>query len=63
MDFSKLFNRVSHNILLNKLSYFNIKQKAWNWLSSYITEREQCVEIHHENNNDVNKVTSKLRKC
>lgn len=44
-DMSKAFDLVSHEILLDKLDKYGIRGPALQWLSTYICNREQCVEI------------------
>ena len=44
LDFSKAFDLMPHHILLNKLARnFNIRGPTWNWLKSFLTNRQQRV--------------------
>ena len=43
-EFSKVFDRVIHNILLNKLMKFNIPLKLLLWTQSYLSNRHQFVK-------------------
>ncbi|KAL0829802.1 hypothetical protein ABMA28_003285 [Loxostege sticticalis] len=45
LDMSKAFDFVSHKLLLNKLDKYGIRGTALSWIESYLSDREQCVEI------------------
>ena len=45
LDFAKAFDRVSHDILLQKLCNFGISGSLLNWCKDYLTNREQRVVI------------------
>ena len=45
-DFTKAFDTVSHNILLQKLNDLGIRGDIWLWLKNYLTERRQFVRIN-----------------
>ena len=45
VDFKKAFDTVNHNLLIKKLENFNIKNKAINWIRSYLTGRTQQTQI------------------
>ena len=45
LDFAKAFDRVSHDILLQKLCNFGISGTLLNWCKDYLTNREQRVVI------------------
>ena len=45
MDLSKAFDTLVHQILLKKLNYFGIVGNALAWFSSYLTGRQQYVEL------------------
>jgi retron-type reverse transcriptase len=45
-DFSKAFDRVNHHILLSVLALTGLGEPLLSWLTSFITNRKQCVKIH-----------------
>ena len=45
-DFTKAFDTVSHNILLQKLNDIGIRGDVWLWLKNCFTERRQFVRIN-----------------
>ncbi len=45
MDLSKAFDCLPHNLLTNKLRYYNFDQGSCNLMHSYLTDRTQCVKI------------------
>ena len=46
LDFQKAFDKVDHNILLQKLRKFGIQGKFHSWISNYLTQRKQVVNIN-----------------
>ena len=45
MDLSKAFGTLDHNILLTKLKYYGIQYNELMRFSSYLTNRQQYVEL------------------
>ena len=45
VDFKKAFDTVNHNLLINKLKKFNIKNKAIDWITTYLKNRTQQTQI------------------
>ena len=48
IDFSKAFDLVEYDILLNKLSHYGIRGVALNWLQSSLPTREQFVSVNNK---------------
>ena len=46
MDLSKAFDTLDHNILIHKLKYYGVNGTALAWFSSYLTNRNQYVELN-----------------
>ena len=46
LDFAKAFDKVDHNVLMNKLSSIGISGEVYNWIRCFLTGRTQtaCVE-------------------
>ena len=46
LDFSKAFDRVSHQNLYYKLQHYGIQGKLLDWVKQFLTGRSQCVIIN-----------------
>lgn len=51
LDFSKAFDCLNYNILMQKLRILGINGKASEWFYSYLNDRTQLVEINSTTNN------------
>merc|ERR1712013_573928 len=47
LDFAKAFDTVNHKILLGKLHHYGIRGTALSLIESYLTDRQQCVQINN----------------
>ena len=45
VDFKKAFDTVNHNLLIQKLRKYNIKNKAIDWIETYLTNRTQKTQM------------------
>lgn len=51
LDFSKAFDCLNYQILLQKLSILGVREGAADWFRSYLSGRQQIVEISYTKNN------------
>jgi len=54
LDLSKAFDTLDHKILLEKLNYYGIKNKALDLLESYLTNRLQYVQMNETSSEYLN---------
>lgn len=53
LDFAKAFDRVSHRLLLFKLSQLSIDPLVFNWIREFLSNRTQYVSINDKNSPEV----------
>ena len=51
LDFSKAFDTISIDILMNKLEHYGFRNQIKSWLHSYLTNRKQIVRINNTTSN------------
>lgn len=61
LDMSQAFDYVSHQTLLNKLHNYGIRGNAYEWISSYLKDRKQYVEVSRVTKNHKKIFKSQLR--
>lgn len=61
MDLSKAFDSISHSIMIKKLSELGVKNSYLKWFESYLSDREQYVEIKKQVNDQIIKYKSKSK--
>lgn len=57
LDFCKAFDKVSHQLLLFKLSKLNLDPQILTWIECFLTNRSQFVHVNNSNSS-VSSVTS-----
>jgi hypothetical protein len=45
LDLTNVFDVINHNLLLSKLELYGLRGKIYEWMSSYLKDRTQFVEI------------------
>ena len=45
LDFSKAFDKVPHARLANKLHYYGIRDNTLQWITAFLKDRKQCVQL------------------
>ena len=47
-DFSNVFDKIGHNLLIHKLKHYGIRGKVNNWIESFLSGQTQAVIIEGE---------------
>lgn len=58
LDYSKAFDCLDHNLLLEKLTTLGVEGTSRTWFASYLKDRSQMVEVISSNNGKAESVTS-----
>ena len=46
LDFAKAFDKVDHQLLLKKLNAFGVTGKVFQWIESFLLDRDQYVAVN-----------------
>ena len=49
LDFSKAFDTIDHDILIQKLTFYNFTDNSKDLIKCYLSNRKQFVQINHAN--------------
>lgn len=49
LDLSKAYDCLNHNILLQKLDKYGIRERCLKWFESYLSKRQQMVQVEKDN--------------
>ena len=49
LDFSKAFDTIDHDILIQKLTFYNFTDNSKDFIKCYLSNRKQFVQINHAN--------------
>ena len=52
VDFTKAFDKINHNILLDKLAHYRVGGIENNWFKTYLTDRKQHVTVTGQTSNN-----------
>lgn len=58
LDFSKAFDCLDHELLMEKMAGLGIKDSAAKWYKSYLYDRSQLVELKHPENGTIVEIQS-----
>ena len=61
IDLSKAFDTLDHSILLDKLHFYGIRNNSLKWFQSYLSGRQQYVQIENTKSNMLQVTTGVLQ--
>ena len=53
MDFSKAFDKVSHEHLIKKMQYYGVQGRTLTWIREFLRDRTQCVQLEGERSDEL----------
>jgi hypothetical protein len=53
MDFSKVFDKVSHSLIIHKLKHYGITGKTNEWIKNFLSDRTQSVGVEGETSTSI----------
>jgi len=60
IDLNKAFDTIDHKILLEKLSYFEVRGVALDWFADYLNDKTQQVAYNGIKSSNLNTITSSV---
>ena len=61
LDFAKAFDKVSHQMLSRKMSYYGVRDSTLNWINEFLCERNQQVVVDGETSQPAEVTSGVLR--
>ena len=60
LDFAKAFDKVDHQLLLKKLKAFGVTGKVFQWIESFLLDRDQYVAVNGVKSSVSKVITSRV---